>query len=185
MMENLTLNDPPPPGPQSGGPMPPVLGGRAPPLPPQPQQLPPQMFTTAAQLLDLTDKKLLICLRDGRKLTGILRSWDQFANLVLQSTVERIYATLPGAKESSALKGYYADKPHGIFLVRGENVLLLGEIDLDKDDESPLGFEQAELEKVEKLAKERKVVEKAKEKNKLKQLATLGFEGEASGEIFL
>lgn len=31
--------------------------GRAPPPPPSTQQLPAQMFTTAAQLLDLTDSK--------------------------------------------------------------------------------------------------------------------------------
>lgn len=67
-----------------------------------------QMFTTAAQLLDLTDsetplgpalyqrqggedrvtdsseyrskptEKLVLVLRDGRKLIGVLRSWDQF-----------------------------------------------------------------------------------------------------------
>lgn len=59
----------------------------------------------------------MLVLRDGRKLIGVLRSWDQFANLVLQDTVERIYAgTL------------FADEPRGIYLVRGENVLLLGEI---------------------------------------------------------
>lgn len=109
-----------------GSPMP--LGPGIP--PPQNQQLPPQMFTTAAQLLDLTDskisdfqstwgvetphlrlrkhlniemlesrsedthqellaeenitdpfassEKLLVSLRDGRKLIGVLRSWDQF-----------------------------------------------------------------------------------------------------------
>ncbi len=45
-MENLTLEDVPPPG----GPL-----GQG--LPPQ-QQLPPQMFTTAAQLLDMTDSKM-------------------------------------------------------------------------------------------------------------------------------
>jgi small nuclear ribonucleoprotein (snRNP)-like protein len=39
------------------------------------------------------------------------------ANLVLQGTVERLYAG-----------NLYADIPRGIFLVRGENVLLLGEI---------------------------------------------------------
>lgn len=49
-MENLTISDVPPQGGQ------PVLGGRAPP-PQQTPQLPPQMFTTAAQLLDLTDSK--------------------------------------------------------------------------------------------------------------------------------
>lgn len=39
------------------------------------------------------------------------------ANLVLQDTIERIF-----------IKDLYADIPRGIFLVRGENVLLLGEI---------------------------------------------------------
>ncbi|KAI8631032.1 Sm-like ribonucleoprotein [Xylariaceae sp. FL1651] len=169
-MENLTLHDPPQPG--------------GPPQPPQAQQLPPQMFTTAAQLLDLTDKKLLLVLRDGRKLVGILRSWDQFANLVLQSTVERIFATITDP-HTHQLKGLYADKPHGIFLVRGENVLLLGEIDLDKDDDPPAGYEKAEFGLVEKLTNERKAAEKVKEKNRLKKLSTLGFEGENMGEILL
>ncbi|CAJ2511818.1 Uu.00g074430.m01.CDS01 [Anthostomella pinea] len=182
-MENLTIHDPPQPGgPQSGGPMG-TASGRAP-AAPQSQQLPPQMFTTAAQLLDLTDKKLLLCLRDGRKLTGILRSWDQFANLVLQSTVERIYATTSDPKDPEP-KGIYADKLHGIFLVRGENVLLLGEIDLDKDDDLPKNFEKAEYSVVEKLAKEQKAADKVKEKNKLRKLATLGFEGENLGDILL
>lgn len=39
------------------------------------------------------------------------------ANLVLQDTIERVYAGK-----------LYADVPRGIFLVRGENVLLLGEV---------------------------------------------------------
>lgn len=39
------------------------------------------------------------------------------ANLVLQDTIERIF-----------VQKIYADIPRGIFLVRGENVLLLGEI---------------------------------------------------------
>lgn len=44
--------------------------------------------------------------------------WRKFvANLVLQDTIERIYAGK-----------LYADVPRGIFLVRGENVLLLGEV---------------------------------------------------------
>lgn len=107
------------------------------------------------------------------------------ANLVLQSTIERIYAPLPEATEESPVKGYYADKVHGIFLVRGENVLLLGEIDLDRDDETPAGYEEKEFKEVEKYLKEKKVIDKAKEKLKLKKLATLGFEGENMGEILL
>lgn len=93
-----------------------------------------------------TIEKLVVILRDGRKLIGILRSFDQFgmplftlynlthrfvstdilltcsflcllANLVLQDTIERIY-----------VGNCYGDIPRGIFLIRGENVVLLGEI---------------------------------------------------------
>ncbi|KAK4150121.1 hypothetical protein C8A00DRAFT_46409 [Chaetomidium leptoderma] len=180
-MENLTISDPPPPPLQHGGPggMPPVLG-RA---PPPPQQLPAQMFTTAAQLLDLTDKKLMVALRDGRKLLGILRSWDQFANLVLQSTRERIFVA-PGTAPDQP-RGLYADIDRGLFLVRGENVLLLGEIDLDKDDDAPPGYDLAEVEVVQNLSKQRKQQDKTKEKQKVKMLAKEGFEGENLGEILL
>lgn len=52
-MEHLTLDEQPPLGAQMHAPM---LGGG---IPPQNVQLPPQMFTTAAQLLDMTDSKLL------------------------------------------------------------------------------------------------------------------------------
>ncbi|KAL3422445.1 small nuclear ribonucleoprotein [Phlyctema vagabunda] len=181
-MENLNLDDAPP------------MGG-APPLGPGPPQqspqLPPQMFTTAAQLLDMTDKKLMVALRDGRKLIGVLRSWDQFANLVLQQTVERIFVPPPSSGSpnpetgSTPQPGLYADVPRGIFLVRGENVLLLGEIDLDKDDDAPPGYEKAEVELVNKLHKERKAKEARKEKIRLRRLGELGFEGESTGEALI
>lgn len=81
--------------------------------------------------------------------------------------------------------GLYADIPRGMFLVRGENVMLLGEIDLDKDDDPPPGYEKADPKLVEKLAKEKRVEDKSKEKRKLKNLSTLGFEGESMGDILL
>ncbi|KAL6914499.1 hypothetical protein FSHL1_012171 [Fusarium sambucinum] len=169
-MENLSINDSPPQG--RGAPQP---------LP----QLPPQMFTTAAQLLDLTDKKLMVALRDGRKLIGVLRSWDQFANLVLQSTIERIFAPSPDSAGSDRPTGLYADINHGTFLVRGENVLLLGEIDLDRDDDPPPGFELADLKVVKEIAEEKKAADKARDKVRVKKLAKHGFEGENIGEIVL
>jgi U6 snRNA-associated Sm-like protein LSm1 len=86
-------------------------------------------------------------LRDGRKLIGVLRSYDQYgkarrgqlgtttkgaegqtlmvlfpsvtANLVLTQTVERLFH--PPSKS-------YAQTDRGVFLIRGENVVLLGEI---------------------------------------------------------
>ncbi|EFE41942.1 small nuclear ribonucleoprotein Lsm8, putative [Trichophyton verrucosum HKI 0517] len=157
-----------------------------------PPQLPPQLFTTAAQLLDLTDKKLVLVLRDGRKLIGVLRSWDQFANIVLQDTIERLYA-----------ENLYADIPRGVFLVRGENVLLLGEIvrqcpckdtslqplimspmqDLDKDDDIPEPYRQAPASEVLKLKKQAEERRKRKDKRRSTHLQALGFEPEHSGEI--
>lgn len=59
----------------------------------------------------------MVLLRDGRTLIGYLRSVDQFANLVLHKTIERIHV---GSE--------YGDIPRGIFIIRGENVVLLGEI---------------------------------------------------------
>ncbi|KAM3451013.1 hypothetical protein MY3296_005656 [Beauveria thailandica] len=197
-MENLTIAE-----------LPHQLAGGMTAAVPPPAQLPPQMFTTAAQLLDLTDsmnrpdgemEKLMVVLRDGRKLVGVLRSWDQFANIVLQSTTERIFALQPSSpppteaadSETTATgtatttpRGLYADVFHGIFLVRGENVLLLGEMDLDRDDIPPRGFEQGELALVRRLAEEGKAREKSRDKARARKLARLGFEGDAAGEIVL
>ncbi|KAL9136902.1 MAG: hypothetical protein Q9175_001882 [Cornicularia normoerica] len=145
-----------------------------------------QMFTTAAQLLDLTDsetpflgppqyhrsKKLVLVLRDGRKLIGVLRSWDQFANLVLQDTIERIF-----------VQEVYADVIRGIFLVRGENVLLLGEIDLDKDDYVPEPYRKVSPEQVHALIVKANNEKKQTDKVRAKKLQKLGFEVEHSGEI--
>ncbi|SNX87311.1 related to LSM1 - Sm-like (Lsm) protein [Melanopsichium pennsylvanicum] len=86
-------------------------------------------FTTSGSLVDCVDKKMLVVLRDGKKLIGVLRSYDQFANLVLQDTVERVF-----------VGNRYGDIARGVFLVRGENVVLMGEIDLDAEDEVPLSI---------------------------------------------
>lgn len=94
-------------------------------------------------------------------------------------------AVLPTHQPSGEQRGLYADVPRGVFLVRGENVMLLGEIDLDKDDDPPPGYEKADPELVEKLAKEKRAKDKSMEKKKLKNLSTLGFEGENMGDIIL
>ncbi|KAK6874922.1 Sm-like protein LSm1 [Candida tropicalis] len=38
-------------------------------------------FTTAAAIVGAVDRKIFVLLRDGRNLFGILRTFDQFANL--------------------------------------------------------------------------------------------------------
>ncbi|XP_028131177.1 U6 snRNA-associated Sm-like protein LSm1 [Diabrotica virgifera virgifera] len=105
-----------------------------------------------AHLLDELDKKLMVLLRDGRTLIGYLRSVDQFANLVLHQTIERIHV---GSE--------YGDIPRGVFIVRGENVVLLGEIDADKEGELPL----TEVSVDDILDAQRKEQELKQEKQKL------------------
>lgn len=138
----------------------------------------------------MTDKKLMVVLRDGRKITGVLRTWDQFANIVLQSATERIFippefAAKAGAGAAEEGRGLFADFARGTFLVRGENVLLLGEIDLDKDDDPPPGYDQADPELVKNLEKKMALEIKSKEKSKVKALSKEGFEGENIGERLL
>jgi U6 snRNA-associated Sm-like protein LSm1 len=80
-------------------------------------------------LVEELDQKLLIQLRDGRKIIGVLRSFDQFANMVLEHAVERII-----------VGNLYSDIPLGIYLLRGENLVLMGQVDPGR--EVPPGLQQ-------------------------------------------
>lgn len=66
--------------------------------------------------------------------------------------------------------------------MRGENVLLLGEIDLDKDDDIPPGYELAHVDVVQRLAKERKIYEAERDKIRIEKLHKIGFEAENPAE---
>lgn len=84
-------------------------------------------FTTTAAIVSSADRKIFVLLRDGRLLFGVLRTFDQYANLILQHCKERIY--LQGEH-----KNQYAEENRGVFMIRGENVVMLGEVDIDKED---------------------------------------------------
>ncbi|KAL8899043.1 MAG: hypothetical protein Q9207_006396 [Kuettlingeria erythrocarpa] len=125
-----------------------------------------------ARIIVRMTEKLVLVLRDGKKLIGVLRSWDQFANLVLQDTIERVF-----------VEDVYADISRGIFLVRGENVLLLGEIDLDKDDYIPEPYRKVSAEEVHTLNVRKTQASKRADKVRRSKLQELGFEAEHNGEI--
>ncbi|KAB5567915.1 hypothetical protein Q7C36_012172 [Tachysurus vachellii] len=114
-----------------------------------------------ASLIEDIDKKHLVLLRDGRTLIGILRSIDQFANLVLHQTVERIHV---GKK--------FGDIPRGIFVVRGENVVLLGEVDLDKDCDQIL-----QRVSIEEILEEQRVEQQAKQESERLKLQAVKERG--------
>eukprot|EP00163_Fabomonas_tropica_P001050 TRINITY_DN1079_c0_g1_i2.p1 TRINITY_DN1079_c0_g1~~TRINITY_DN1079_c0_g1_i2.p1 ORF type:complete len:126 (+),score=24.45 TRINITY_DN1079_c0_g1_i2:270-647(+) len=100
------------------------------------------------------DQRTLVVLRDGRKLIGVLRSFDQFANLVVEGTVERIY-----------VGNQYGDVPLGVYLIRGENVVMMGQVDEALlDHESLEKVDANEVLTLQKEEQEREAVELAKKK---------------------
>jgi len=80
-----------------------------------------------ATLSNLVDTFIMVVLRDGRKLVGILRSYDQFANLVLHDTIERLY-----------YEDKFAELERGFFLIRGESVVMICELDKSNLYQKPL-----------------------------------------------
>lgn len=123
-----------------------------------------------ASLIEEIDKKLLVVLRDGRTLIGYLRSIDQFANLLLQDTIERIHV----GRE-------YGDIKRGIFLVRGENVVLLGEVDDNKPTSIPLT--QVPVDRIMEAQRREQYEKEEKEKAKQRILAELGMQAPHSEQV--
>lgn len=121
----------------------------------------------------------------------MLRSWDQFANLVLTDTKERYFVTVPSSssleneeQDEDSTRKLYCDVPRGTYLVRGENVLVLGEVDLDRDDEPPPGYEEGDTAEVFELQKQREALRKKVDKIKGRKAGEFwGGELEGSGEV--
>jgi U6 snRNA-associated Sm-like protein LSm1 len=84
-----------------------------------PAREPPHVRTPPAPAFA---EKLMVVLRDGRKIIGTMSSFDQFANIVLEHALERV---IVGKR--------FADVPLGLYVIRGENVVLLGQIDDEKE----------------------------------------------------
>jgi len=99
----------------------------------------------ATSLADNLDKKLLVILRDGRKIIGVLRSFDQFANVVLEGALERIM-----------VGELFCDLPLGLYIIRGENVVLIGELDLEREELPPhmVRVTPAEIKRAQKAEKD-------------------------------
>ncbi|KAK8584900.1 hypothetical protein V6N13_138843 [Hibiscus sabdariffa] len=86
----------------------------------------PEDIYLSTSLASYLDRKLLVLLRDSRKLMGTLRSFDQFANAVLEGACERVI-----------VGDLYCDIPLGLYVIRGENVVLIGELDLEREELPP------------------------------------------------
>ena len=92
-------------------------------------------FPGSTSLVSQLDKRILVILRDGRHLIGSMRSFDQYSNIVLEDTLERHIGG-----------NLYCDIYLGLYVVRGESLVMLAEMedeDEDEDDENEDGKDGA------------------------------------------
>ncbi|GMI06997.1 hypothetical protein TrLO_g13205 [Triparma laevis f. longispina] len=88
----------------------------------------------ASSLEELVGKKVSVVCGDGRNLIGILKGYDQVQNLVLSETHERSYS-MEAPVELIDL---------GLYIVRGDNLALIGELDEAEDAKMDLNSIRAE-----------------------------------------
>lgn len=120
-----------------------------------------------ASLVEDLDQRVLVTLRDGRHFVGIMRSFDQYGNVMLEDTYER-----------HVVGSVYADERVGLYVIRGENLVLLGELDMEKEAQGT-AMREVPLEQImaQKAAQKQEKAEDDLLRKKLSQQALgLGFE---------
>uniref|UniRef100_A0A914XDU1 U6 snRNA-associated Sm-like protein LSm8 n=1 Tax=Plectus sambesii TaxID=2011161 RepID=A0A914XDU1_9BILA len=76
------------------------------------------------QALDtFMNKVISVITGDGRNIVGMMKGFDQTVNLILEDSHERVYSTQAGIEQV----------PLGLYIIRGDNVALIGELDEDID----------------------------------------------------
>lgn len=98
-------------------------------------------------------------------------------------TIERYYCTLPDESDPSISKKLWGEVTRGLYLIRGENVAYLGEIDLDLEDDPPEGWEKVDADEIHRLDKGLRAKREAELKSKNKNLRDKGLEKEMTEEV--
>ncbi|KAI0087364.1 hypothetical protein BDY19DRAFT_893323 [Irpex rosettiformis] len=87
-----------------------------------------------ASLQGYVDHRVLLILQDGRAIVGIMAGYDQKSNVVLSDSKERVYSMDEGVEEI----------PLGLYLVKGDQIVLIGELDENADQAVDLSSIRAE-----------------------------------------
>ena len=74
-------------------------------------------------LNDFKDKMVSVITNDGRNIIGMLRGFDQATNIILEKSHERIFSQIEGVKQNVL----------GLYMVRGDNIAIIGELDVEAD----------------------------------------------------
>lgn len=76
-------------------------------------------------LKDLIDNTVSVLTNDGRHIVGTLTGFDKVQNIILTSSFERIYSRDTPTETV----------PLGLYVVRGDSLAVIGEVDPEKDEE--------------------------------------------------
>lgn len=71
----------------------------------------------------LIDHRITVVTNDGRLFAGTLKTFDQSTNVVLTNCQERVFCEDAGVEFV----------PLGLYLIRGDNISLIGELDEEID----------------------------------------------------
>ncbi|KAK9816842.1 hypothetical protein WJX72_005812 [[Myrmecia] bisecta] len=74
-------------------------------------------------LAGLIDTTISVITADGRNIVGVLRGYDQATNLILDECHERVFSTKNGVEQLAL----------GLYVIRGDNIAVVGEIDDELD----------------------------------------------------
>ncbi len=72
---------------------------------------------------DFVDKVVIVLTNDGRSIIGKLKGYDQAINVILEDSHERIYSIDSGVVQN----------PLGLYIIRGDTIAMISEMDVDKD----------------------------------------------------
>ncbi|KAI0918722.1 hypothetical protein AcV5_002637, partial [Taiwanofungus camphoratus] len=78
--------------------------------------------------------RVLLVLQDGRAIVGVMAGYDQKSNVVLSDSKERVYSMDESVEEI----------PLGLYLVKGDQIVLIGELDEALDQAVDLSTIRAE-----------------------------------------
>ncbi|CAH1265384.1 PREDICTED: U6 snRNA-associated Sm-like protein LSm8 [Branchiostoma belcheri] len=77
----------------------------------------------ANALEDYVNKTVSVITADGRMIVGTLKGFDQTTNLILDESHERVFSSGQGVEQVVL----------GLYIIRGDNIAVVGEIDDDID----------------------------------------------------
>lgn len=77
----------------------------------------------SAILEPMISHRISVVTNDGRVFVGVLKGFDQSTNVVLEECEERVYHQDSGVQQLQL----------GVYLIRGDNIAVVGEVDVDVD----------------------------------------------------